>query len=224
MAETVNPVEILPQPPSNTAPSASTPSQPPQISQISQISSPTPHSSTSSNLPPQQPQQPQQSQQPLPPSPVPTMPPSLQPQSQSQPQPQPQTPNNNQSNTAAGSSHPPRAAPGAPGRKYLNTHLAPYLRTGMTKILDAKPQYPLRWLGEYLISQSLIHEGATDEKGVVERFIYDEHGAAVQRLRPENTIAAAAGGSDQVMGDGAVDGVALETGEARTEDTEMGGS
>ncbi|ERF70176.1 hypothetical protein EPUS_00364 [Endocarpon pusillum Z07020] len=219
MAETVNPVEITPQPPSNTAPSAPTPSQP---TQISRISSPTPHFSASSNLPPQQPQQ---SQQPLPQSPVPTMPPSVQPQSQSQPQPQPQTPNNNQSTTTAaiGSSYPPRAAPGAPGRNYLNTHLAPYLRTGMTKILDAKPQYPLRWLGEYLISQSLIHEGATDEKGVVERFIYDEHGAAVKRLRPESTIAAV-GGSDQIMGDGAVGGVAVETGEAGREDTEMGGS
>lgn len=57
----------------------------------------------------------------------------------------------------------------------------------------------------------------------MERFIYEEHGAAVKRLRPESTTAAV-GGSDQVMGDGPVDGVAAETGEAGREDTEMGGS
>ena len=138
MAETVNPVEITPQPPSNTIPSTSTPAQPPQIPQIS---SPAPHFSTPSNLPPQQPQQPQQ---PFPQSPVPTMPPSLpfQPQPQPLPLPQPQTPTNNQSTTAVGSSYPPRAAPGAPGRNYLNTHLAPYLRTGMTSILDVKSAVP----------------------------------------------------------------------------------
>lgn len=85
--------------------------------------------------------------------------------------------------------YPTRAPPGAPGRSYLNTHLAPYQRTGMSKILDVKPQYPLRWLGEYLISQSLIHEGGTDEKGVVERFIYDEHAAAVKKWRPDSTPA-----------------------------------
>ena len=57
----------------------------------------------------------------------------------------------------------------------------------------------------------------------MERFIYEEHGAALKRLRPDSTIAAA-GGSNQVMGDGAVDGVAAETGEEGREDTEMGGS
>lgn len=34
--------------------------------------------------------------------------------------------------------YPARAPPGAPGRNYLNTHLAPYLRNGMNNILDAK--------------------------------------------------------------------------------------
>lgn len=66
---------------------------------------------------------------------------------------------------------------------------------------------------------------------MVDRFIYDEHVAAVKRLRPESTIAAG-GESDQVMGDGAVNGVAVETGGAGEkevgveagEDAEMGGS
>lgn len=39
--------------------------------------------------------------------------------------------------------YPARAPPGAPGRNYLNTHLAPYLRTGMNSILDAKCVSPL---------------------------------------------------------------------------------
>jgi hypothetical protein len=43
---------------------------------------------------------------------------------------------------------------------------------------------------------------------VVEHFIYEEHGAAVKRLRPESTTATPAGqGPDQAMADGGVNGV-----------------
>lgn len=111
----------------------------------------------------------------------------MHPSNQSQAQPQTQA----QPNTSnASSTIPARAPPGAPGRNYLNTYLAPYLRNGMTNVLEVTPEYPLRWLGEYLISQSLIYEGGTDEKGIVERFIYEEHGAAFKGLRPESTVAA----------------------------------
>ena len=133
MAEAVNTVENLP-PPSNTAPSSSTPSQPQQAPPTTSLA---PQVSASSDLPSQQPQQPQQPPQP---------PQSQQPQQHlSQPsalamapsvQSQPQIQTNNATNTTA--SHPARAAPGAPGRNYLNTHIAPYLRNGMTNILDTK--------------------------------------------------------------------------------------
>ena len=66
---------------------------------------------------------------------------------------------------------------------------------------------------------------------MVGHFLYQEHGQAVKRLRPESTTAVVQGmESDQPMADGGVNGVQAkqeaENGVLREdrEDTEMGGS
>lgn len=65
----------------------------------------------------------------------------------------------------------------------------------------------------------------------MEHFIYEEHGAAVKRLRPESTTAAVGQGPDQAMADGGVNGVEPGKDGAREEakgvgdeDTQMEGS
>lgn len=64
------------------------------------------------------------------------------PLTQTNPSSQPGAPSSSTTVAAANTdntiNYPTRAPPGAPGRSYLNTHLAPYQRTGMSKILDVK--------------------------------------------------------------------------------------
>ncbi|RMZ84933.1 hypothetical protein DV738_g431, partial [Chaetothyriales sp. CBS 135597] len=59
-----------------------------------------------------------------------------------------------------------------PLRDYLNVRIAPFLKKGLTESLDKEPEYPLQWLGEYLINQSILFEGNTEAEKLKEHFRY----------------------------------------------------
>lgn len=61
--------------------------------------------------------------------------------------------------TPTQSSGPP--PPGAPGRNYLNKHLAPYLRTGMTNVLNERSVPPLLQLSHI---RSILTSDMTDPR------------------------------------------------------------
>ena len=48
-----------------------------------------------------------------------------------------------------------------------------------------RPANPLRWLGEYLIAQSFIYEGGTDDSGITGAFAFEDHVAQIKKMRPE---------------------------------------
>ena len=54
--------------------------------------------------------------------------------------------------------------------------------------LDGGVQYPLQWLGEQLILQSIVYEGNPDSTKIRERFVYDHEvageGDVVERAGP----------------------------------------
>ncbi|KIW87711.1 uncharacterized protein Z519_11685 [Cladophialophora bantiana CBS 173.52] len=59
-----------------------------------------------------------------------------------------------------------------PLRDYLNTRVAPFLKKAITQSLDAEAEFPLQWLGECLIHQSILYEGNPDRTNIRERFLY----------------------------------------------------
>ncbi|RMZ92334.1 hypothetical protein DV736_g427, partial [Chaetothyriales sp. CBS 134916] len=59
-----------------------------------------------------------------------------------------------------------------PLRDYLNLRIAPFLKKALTESLDKEPEYPLQWLGECLINQSILYEGNTEAEKLKERFRY----------------------------------------------------
>ncbi|RMZ74895.1 hypothetical protein DV737_g5642, partial [Chaetothyriales sp. CBS 132003] len=59
-----------------------------------------------------------------------------------------------------------------PLRDYLNTRIAPFLKEALTESLDKEPEYPLQWLGECLINQSILYEGNTEAEKLKEHFRY----------------------------------------------------
>jgi len=60
-----------------------------------------------------------------------------------------------------------------PLRDYLNSRIAPFLKKAMTQSLEAEAEFPLQWLGECLINQSLLYEGNPDSTKIKERFRYN---------------------------------------------------
>ncbi|KAJ9656893.1 hypothetical protein H2198_004646 [Neophaeococcomyces mojaviensis] len=62
-------------------------------------------------------------------------------------------------------------------RDWLNTRLAPFLKRAITESLDSEAQYPLQWLGEHLIQQSILFEGNPDSTSIKERFLYNHDNA-----------------------------------------------
>lgn len=86
-------------------------------------------------------------------------------------------------------------------RDWLNTRLAPFLKRAITESLDSeyapsvfsfprpcrvvrsgltrysRAQYPLQWLGEHLIQQSILFEGNPDSTSIKERFLYNHDNA-----------------------------------------------
>jgi len=59
-----------------------------------------------------------------------------------------------------------------PLRDYLNARVAPFLKKAITESLGAEAEFPLQWLGECLIHQSMLYEGNPDRKNIRERFSY----------------------------------------------------
>ncbi|EXJ73997.1 uncharacterized protein A1O5_02291 [Cladophialophora psammophila CBS 110553] len=59
-----------------------------------------------------------------------------------------------------------------PLRDYLNARVAPFLKKAITQSLDAEAEFPLQWLGECLIHQSILYEGNPDRTNIRERFLY----------------------------------------------------
>ncbi|KKY27221.1 hypothetical protein UCRPC4_g01204 [Phaeomoniella chlamydospora] len=64
---------------------------------------------------------------------------------------------------------------GAPVRNFLNTSVAGWVKRAMLAVWDAKPQYPLTWVGEYLISCDIKYNNApaTDAQ---KHFLYHPNG------------------------------------------------
>lgn len=67
------------------------------------------------------------------------------------------------------------------------THLYSVASPPQTKLKTPFPSPPNSYLSEYLIVQSLLREGRTDETGVLEEFIYEEHGMTAKRPKPRAT-------------------------------------
>ncbi|KAI1618087.1 hypothetical protein EDD37DRAFT_255781 [Exophiala viscosa] len=59
-----------------------------------------------------------------------------------------------------------------PLRDYLNARVAPFLKKAITQSLDVEAEFPLQWLGECLIHQSILYEGNPDRTNIRERFLY----------------------------------------------------
>ncbi|KAJ9615569.1 hypothetical protein H2200_001644 [Cladophialophora chaetospira] len=59
-----------------------------------------------------------------------------------------------------------------PLRDYLNARVAPFLKKAITESLGAEAEFPLQWLGECLIHQSILYEGNPDRTNIRERFLY----------------------------------------------------
>ncbi|KIW22994.1 uncharacterized protein PV07_11230 [Cladophialophora immunda] len=59
-----------------------------------------------------------------------------------------------------------------PLRDYLNARVAPFLKKAITEGLGAEAEFPLQWLGECLIHQSILYEGNPDHTNIRERFLY----------------------------------------------------
>ncbi|KIX01662.1 uncharacterized protein Z518_09388 [Rhinocladiella mackenziei CBS 650.93] len=59
-----------------------------------------------------------------------------------------------------------------PLRDYLNTRVAPFLKKAVTESLGVEAEFPLQWLGECLIHQSILYEGNPDRTNIRERFLY----------------------------------------------------
>ncbi|KAK5084330.1 hypothetical protein LTR05_005406 [Lithohypha guttulata] len=57
-------------------------------------------------------------------------------------------------------------------RDWLNTRLSPFLKQAIIKSLESEAEYPLQWLGEQLILQSITFEGNPDSTNIRERFLY----------------------------------------------------
>ena len=56
---------------------------------------------------------------------------------------------------------------GAPARQYLNEFVTPYLLDAMKKLVKARPEKPLEWLGKYLIEESTRIQNADELQGKV---------------------------------------------------------
>ncbi|KAH0832758.1 hypothetical protein AYO21_00338 [Fonsecaea monophora] len=76
-----------------------------------------------------------------------------------------------------------------PLRDYLNARIAPFLKKAITESLNAEAEFPLQWLGECLIHQSILYEGNTDRTNIRERFLYKFEDPKPQE--PADTSAAA---------------------------------
>ncbi|EXJ88435.1 hypothetical protein A1O1_05365 [Capronia coronata CBS 617.96] len=59
-----------------------------------------------------------------------------------------------------------------PLRDYLNARVAPFLKKAITESLGVEAEFPLQWLGECLIHQSILYEGNPDRTNIRERFLY----------------------------------------------------
>ncbi|KAK6379693.1 uncharacterized protein PV06_00411 [Exophiala oligosperma] len=59
-----------------------------------------------------------------------------------------------------------------PLRDYLNARVAPFLKKAITESLGVEAEFPLQWLGECLIHQSILYEGNPDRTNIRERFQY----------------------------------------------------
>ncbi|KAK4938613.1 hypothetical protein LTR10_020964 [Elasticomyces elasticus] len=59
-----------------------------------------------------------------------------------------------------------------PLRDYLNARVAPFMKKAITQSLDVEADFPLQWLGECLIHQSILYEGNPDRTNIRERFLY----------------------------------------------------
>lgn len=57
-------------------------------------------------------------------------------------------------------------------RQYLTTHLSPSLKNGMVQACRAQPENVLRYLGEYLIAQS-IRKDPSQNTDITQHFLYD---------------------------------------------------
>ncbi|KEF63757.1 uncharacterized protein A1O9_01735 [Exophiala aquamarina CBS 119918] len=58
-----------------------------------------------------------------------------------------------------------------PLRDYLNARIAPFLKRAITESLGVEAEFPLQWLGECLIHQSIQYEGNPDHTNIRERFV-----------------------------------------------------
>ncbi|KAK5467849.1 hypothetical protein LTS15_000822 [Exophiala xenobiotica] len=59
-----------------------------------------------------------------------------------------------------------------PLRDYLNARVAPFLKQAITESLGAEAEFPLQWLGECLIHQSILYEGNPDRTNIRDHFLY----------------------------------------------------
>ncbi|KAL9624032.1 MAG: hypothetical protein Q9160_001785 [Pyrenula sp. 1 TL-2023] len=57
-------------------------------------------------------------------------------------------------------------------RQYLTTHLSPSLKSGMVQACRAQPENVLRYLGEYLIAQSILKD-PSQNTDITQHFLYD---------------------------------------------------
>lgn len=57
-------------------------------------------------------------------------------------------------------------------RQYISAHLSPYLQKGMVQVYRAQPDNVLRYLGEFLITQS-IRQDSSQNTEITEHFLYD---------------------------------------------------
>src|ERR1700761_3441204 len=107
-----------------------------------------------------------------------------------------------------------------PLRYYLNTRVAPFLKKAITESLDAeyvsshatamashirasdkvaekltwpnRAEFPLQWLGECLIHQSILYEGNPDRTNIRERFLYKFDDPKPPEPAPTEAVAAPA--------------------------------
>ncbi|KPI43543.1 uncharacterized protein AB675_7128 [Cyphellophora attinorum] len=74
-----------------------------------------------------------------------------------------------------------------PLRDYLNARIAPFLKKAMTESIGSEAEFPLQWLGEHLIHQSLLYENNPDATNIRERFRYNFDAPAAQQPVAEDT-------------------------------------
>ncbi|RVX69182.1 hypothetical protein B0A52_07158 [Exophiala mesophila] len=71
-----------------------------------------------------------------------------------------------------------------PLRDYLNARVAPFLKKAITESLGVEAEFPLQWLGECLIHQSILYEGNPDATNIRERFAYKFEDPKPQERQP----------------------------------------